>query len=511
MKMKRIAVAVLLTTLVVSEIPAMDLVEGEVLCSMSDIPSVIDSAYMAGRVEIPPDTAKEGHARVINTHSGDSYWSRYLMPSHVPSVEELRAGQLILWNESFVEPDPAEWAYRNQLWRFGLVTSTKEIFKGVIEVNNIRGYLQWCRLPDVPQQVDFRGGEVLCAYSREPAMENNVYSTATIETLPSEVSRGMAEVRYADGTRGWTRYVVPSRPARTEELAEGDWVLCSENHGSVRTELSYRYGNWYLMRITSLRDLFQGVVEANGINIPLNWVRVPVYSPEELEGIDMQEIVREARVEEALEWIRQQRMLTDWRIRKHIQRLHPQRTGRGETQIQMSAEDMQKDLEFYIGQVREALEIIAGLRQSVDHTTLPGADISQPSLDATGKFAYVRGTRRYREMTLSAMEELDGLVSLVAPPAMQSLEKAGYQTPGQVNGQSDTDASPGEVVMPDNGGLGGSQGKLEDPMEEKREEEQDISDNIEDQNDQANDLFKLLGKMMNDMNDARMGGARNMQ
>ena len=68
----------------------------------------------------------------------------------------------------------------------------KEAFKGVVEVNYTRGYLQWCRLPDVPQQVAFRGGEVLCAYTQEPAMENNAFATAKIQTLPSEVSRADA-------------------------------------------------------------------------------------------------------------------------------------------------------------------------------------------------------------------------------------------------------------------------------------------------------------------------------
>jgi len=176
--------------------------------------------------------------------------------------------------------------------------------------------------------VAFRGGEVLCAYTQEAEMEKNVYATAKVQTLPSEVSRGMAEVRYANSAKGWTRYVVPSHPARAEELKVGDWVLCSENFEKLRTELNYRYGNWYLMRVTALRDLFQEVVEANGINIPLGWVRVPEYSPEELNAIDMEEIVREAKAGEALDWIRRQRMLADWRIRKHAGRLEAKRAER---------------------------------------------------------------------------------------------------------------------------------------------------------------------------------------
>ena len=424
--MKRSAMVLVLAALAVWGLWAMDLVEEEVLCSVSDIASVLDGEYMPGRVQTPPDKAKEGHAQVINTHSGSSYWARYLMPSHVPSVDELQEGQLILWNESFAEPKPSEWAYRHQIWRFGLLTSTREAFKGVVEVNYTRGYLQWCRLPDVPQQVAFRGGEVLCAYTQEPAMENNVYATAKIQTLPSEVSRGMAEVRYANSATGWTRYVVPSHPAKAQELKEGDWVLCSENFEKLRTELNYRYGNWYLMRITSLRDLFQEVVEANGISIPLGWVRVPEYGPEELEAIDMEEIVREAKAEEALDWIRQQRVLADWRIRKHTGRLEAKLAASGSTQ--MSAEDARKDLEFFAGQTQQALEIIEDLNKQVQGNIGVAIGPKQGSVSSQTVTEYLergkRTTEKYLDVFVRSFDEARGLIDTVGRTTLETLKEA---------------------------------------------------------------------------------------
>ena len=74
--MKRTPVLMVLALLVCSGVQALDLVEQEVLCSVSDVASVLDSEYMAGRVQTPPEKAKEGHAQVINTHSGGSYWAR---------------------------------------------------------------------------------------------------------------------------------------------------------------------------------------------------------------------------------------------------------------------------------------------------------------------------------------------------------------------------------------------------------------------------------------------------
>jgi len=424
--MKRSVVFVLLSVLAVWGISALDLVEDEVLCSVSDIASVLDSEYMPGRVQTAPDAAKEGHAQVINTHSGGSYWARYLMPSHVPSVDELQEGQLILWNESFADPKPSEWAYRHQIWRFGLLTSTKEAFKGVVEVNFTRGYLQWCRLPDVPQQVAFRGGEVLCAYTQEAAMENNTYATAKIQTLPSEVSRDMAEVRYANSAKGWSRYVVPSHQAQAEELKEGGWVLCSENFEKLRTELNYRYGNWYLMRITSLRDLFQEVVEANGISVPLGWVRVPEYTPEELQAIDMEEIVREAKAEEALDWIRQQRMLADWRIRKHTGRLEDKLAAAGSTQ--MSAEDARKDLEFFAGQTQQAMEIIEDLNEQVLGNIGVATGPKQGAISSQSTTEYLqrgkRTTEKYLDVFVRSFDEAKGLIETVGRTTIETLIEA---------------------------------------------------------------------------------------
>ena len=520
--MKRRMATVVLAVMAVWGLSAMDLVEDEVLCSVSDIASVLDSEYMPGQVQTLPDKGKEGHAQVINTHSGSSYWARYLMPSHVPSVDELEEGQLILCNESFADPKPSDWAYRHQIWHFGLLTSTKEAFKGVVEVNYTRGYLQWCRLPDVPQQVAFRGGEVLCAYTQEPALENNAFATAKIQTLPSEVSRGMAEVRYANSAKGWTRYVVPSHPAKAEELKEGGWVLCSENFEKVRTELNYRYGSWYLMRITSLRDLFQEVVEANGINIPLEWLRVPEYTPEELQGIDMAEIVREAKAEEALDWIRRQRVLADWRIRKHAGRLEAELAASGSTQ--MSAEDARKDLEFFAGQTQQALEIITGLQKSVDQTAPPVAgpavaDSGQASADLSdqAKAHTEKGTLRYQETVRSATTELYGLVSLVAPATMESLEKARYHTPSQGDRSSDTEDAFDNYVPPP-GGISGQDdsGKsLGDQIKDLEDELGEIGDdadlaNVDLQNalDKQKQIIQTMSNLSKILHDTSMAVIR---
>jgi hypothetical protein len=491
--MKRSAMVVVLAVLAAWGLSAMDLVEEEVLCSVSDIASVLDSEYMPGQVQTPPDKGKEGHAQVINTHSGSSYWARYLMPSHVPSVDELQEGQLILCNESFADPKPSEWAYRHQIWRFGLLTSTKEAFKGVVEVNYTRGYLQWCRLPDVPQQVAFRGGEVLCAYTQEPAMENNAFATAKIQTLPSEVSRGMAEVRYANSAKGWTRYVVPSHPAKAEELKEGDWVLCSENFEKVRTELNYRYGSWYLMRITSLRDLFQEVVETNGISIPLGWVRVPEYGPEELQSIDMREIVREAKAEEALEWIRRQRMLADWRIRKHTGRLEAKLAERGSTQ--MSAEDARKDLEFFAGQTEQALEIIgalegrvAGYGPSIENPPTAAAAGSSTDEDSQSN---IGRTLNFQTAVENTYREIAKLIDTLQGPAIESIHRVEYDTPFQDSGEESSERGGIESWEPDDTG-------------------DQARDALEDAMDEAKDAFKAALDAMKDTQERRSQNVKNL-
>jgi len=250
-------------------------------------------------------------------------------------------------------------------------------------------------------------------------------------------------------------------------------------------------------------------VEANGIGIPLQWVRVPEYEPEELKTIDMEEIVREAKAGEALDWIRGQRVLADWRIRKHAGRLEAKLAERGSAE--MSAEDVRQDLEFFAGQTEQAMQIIEGLTQRVDETgpsidgsATTGSGQVSADLSEHGGVHTVRGTRRYRDMVQSATTQLYGLFSLVTPASMESLERARYHTPFQSDNQSGSDGNIDNFVpFPEgSGGQSNSGESLGDQIEELEDQLEEIGDDADLADVDLQDMLDKQRQTIQTMSDA---------
>jgi hypothetical protein len=124
--------------------------------------------------------------------------------------------------------------------------------------------------------IDFRGDEVLCAFTDGPTYLLNGYAAAALLTPPGVETRGQAEIMFANGFKMWTRFVLPSHKAQKEELHLGQDILYiyGASHLDVITEDIYRFGQWYPGRITGLDELFKGVVEVNGYKLFLKWLRV---------------------------------------------------------------------------------------------------------------------------------------------------------------------------------------------------------------------------------------------
>jgi len=125
--------------------------------------------------------------------------------------------------------------------------------------------------------VDFRQGEVLSSNSEGSSMTDPEYKVAAVLTAPSAATKNQAEVLFASGDKKWVTYTVPSHKASENELKLADYVLFMPYYSDDETvsQESYRSSGWRFGRITSLDELFKGMVEIEGEPNYVKWIRVP--------------------------------------------------------------------------------------------------------------------------------------------------------------------------------------------------------------------------------------------
>ena len=127
------------------------------------------------------------------------------------------------------------------------------------------------------EPVDLRSGEMLCAYTDRPSIEDNNYKAAKIITPASDSTNNQAEVLFANGDQVWTGFVIASHKASKSELTVGTLALYMPYYSDdekVSAE-EYRSNPWKFGRVTSTDEFFKDMVEINGKPKYIKWVRVP--------------------------------------------------------------------------------------------------------------------------------------------------------------------------------------------------------------------------------------------
>jgi hypothetical protein len=127
---------------------------------------------------------------------------------------------------------------------------------------------------------ELKKDEVLCAFTAEPHILQNQYSSAKIMTPPTPQTKNETEVLWHNGVKSWTKHVLPTHKARKEELKVGGLVMfiAHKYSGSDAPEITleeYRYNPWAFGRITDLSELYKGIVEINGYRMFFRWLRMP--------------------------------------------------------------------------------------------------------------------------------------------------------------------------------------------------------------------------------------------
>ena len=124
--------------------------KGEVLCASHESRGLLDNTYYVAKVVTPATAGTKNQAEVIFVHNGKQMWTKYVIPSHKASKEEIKLGMIVFRHVWASGEDISAESYRKQYWSLGRVSSTDELFKGVIEVRGDKSHVKWLRIPDQP-------------------------------------------------------------------------------------------------------------------------------------------------------------------------------------------------------------------------------------------------------------------------------------------------------------------------------------------------------------------------
>jgi hypothetical protein len=126
-----------------------DIRSGEMVCSYDERDTVFDSTFRVGTVMTAATPATKNQAEVLFAN-GEKRWSSWVLETHKASKEELKIGEQILYHNYYSYESIDQDEYRQGYFRWGTITNTDELFKGIVEVNGQDMQVNWCRLPDQP-------------------------------------------------------------------------------------------------------------------------------------------------------------------------------------------------------------------------------------------------------------------------------------------------------------------------------------------------------------------------
>ncbi len=125
---------------------AVDFRNDEVLCSVSDDESRENARYLPAVILTAPTAATGNQAEVLYP-DGKKDWTRIVLPSRKANDSDLKIGGSVLYMYyQSDDEDMSQEKYRNNAWTFGTVTSTDEIFKGVVEIDGRPMLVKWIRI-----------------------------------------------------------------------------------------------------------------------------------------------------------------------------------------------------------------------------------------------------------------------------------------------------------------------------------------------------------------------------
>jgi len=121
----------------------------ELLCGNGD--TMMETSFYLAKITKSASEATKNQAEVLYVRDGSKEWVVYALKSHKAKKDELAVDAVVLFPDGWAEYESmtAE-EYRKARWKLGRITSTDDLFKGIVEVSGQNFYTQLLRVPDGP-------------------------------------------------------------------------------------------------------------------------------------------------------------------------------------------------------------------------------------------------------------------------------------------------------------------------------------------------------------------------
>jgi hypothetical protein len=119
----------------------------EVLCAAGD--SMMDAQYYLAKVLKAASADTKDQAQVVYVRNGSKEWVNFVVKSHKAAKKDMEIGGVVFMPSGWAEyKEIGAEDYRKARWILGLITSTDELFKNIVEVGGDKFYIQLLRVPD---------------------------------------------------------------------------------------------------------------------------------------------------------------------------------------------------------------------------------------------------------------------------------------------------------------------------------------------------------------------------
>ncbi len=111
----------------------------------------MEVAYAVARIVTPASAATKNQAEAIFVSDGKKLWVNYVINSRKATKADMQVGSPIFYNtyvgaRSETDID----SYRKGTWYIGYITSTDELFKGLVEIAGNNYFVDFLRVPTDP-------------------------------------------------------------------------------------------------------------------------------------------------------------------------------------------------------------------------------------------------------------------------------------------------------------------------------------------------------------------------
>lgn len=127
-----------------------DFQPNDIICS-TGAGSKMETAYAVGRVLTPASPATKNQAEVLFVSDGSKLWVNYVINSRKATKADMQVGAPVFYNTYVRERAETDIdSYRKGSWYLGYITSTDELFKGLVEIAGNNYTVDFLRIPTDP-------------------------------------------------------------------------------------------------------------------------------------------------------------------------------------------------------------------------------------------------------------------------------------------------------------------------------------------------------------------------